>query len=98
MESETFDIRNLREWYSINDVLQKIPSKIQKGLFLHELNLTCIDAVCEFLVFGSDVGIVFWYNRKSGKIQELRTEVNDSLFAYIKYCREEVNKRKNRLR
>lgn len=82
MESEGYDIRNLREWYSINDVLQKIPSKIQKGLFLHELNVTCVDAVCEFLVFGSDVGIVFWYNRKNRKIQELRTEVYDSHFTY----------------
>lgn len=79
MESDDFDIRNLREWYSINDVLQKIPSKIHKGFFPLELNLTCLDALPEFLVFGSDVGIVFWYNRKNGKIQELRTEVNDSL-------------------
>lgn len=78
MESEVFDIRNLREWYSMNDVLQKIPSKIQKGLFHHELNITCVDAVAEFLVFGSDIGIVHWYNRKNGKIQELRTEVNES--------------------
>lgn len=79
MESDEFNLRNLREWYSINDVLQKIPSKIQRGFFSQDVNLTCLDVLPEFLAFGSDVGIIFWYNRKNGKIQELRTEVSQIL-------------------
>lgn len=75
MESDDLDIRNLREWQPVTDVLLKIPTKIQKGLFFQELNITCIDALPEFLALGSDVGIIFWYNRNTGNTQKLRTEV-----------------------
>lgn len=75
MESDEFDLRNLREWQPINDVFEKIPPKIQKGFFFQELNITCIDALPEYLVLGSDVGIIFWYNRQNGNVQKLRTEV-----------------------
>ncbi|XP_031622315.1 WD repeat-containing protein CG11141 isoform X2 [Contarinia nasturtii] len=74
MESDEFDLRNLREWQPIKDVFQKIPPKIQKGFFFQELNITCIDALPEFLALGSDIGIIFWYNRRNGNVQKLRTE------------------------
>lgn len=75
MESEEFDLKNLREWQPTKDVFEKIPSKIQRGFFFQELNITCIDALPEFLALGSDVGIIFWYNRRNGNVQKLRTEV-----------------------
>lgn len=77
MESDEFDIRNLREWTPLTDVLQKIPTKIQKGFFFQKLNLTCVDILPEFIGFGSDVGIVFWYNRQNGNVQKLRAEVTN---------------------
>lgn len=76
MESDDFNLHNLREWQSINDVLQKIPPKVQRGFFFHELNVTCIDVLSEYLGLGSDVGIIFWYNRRNGNVQKLRTEVS----------------------
>lgn len=75
MESDDFNLHNLREWQPVNDVLQKIPPKVQRGFFFHELNVTCIDVLSEYLALGSDVGIIFWYNRRNGNMQKLRTEV-----------------------
>lgn len=71
MESDDFNLHNLREWQPVNDVLQKV----QRGFFFHELNVTCIDVLPEYLGLGSDVGIIFWYNRRNGNVQKLRTEV-----------------------
>lgn len=77
MESDEFDLQNLREWQPIDDVFAKIPPKIQKGFFAQELSITCVDILPEYLALGSDVGIVFWYNRQNGNVQKLRTEVRD---------------------
>ncbi|XP_055320315.1 WD repeat-containing protein CG11141 [Sitodiplosis mosellana] len=74
MESDEFDLNNLREWKPTKDVFEKIPPKIQRGFFFQELNITCIDVLPEFLAIGSDVGIIFWYNRRNGNVQKLRTE------------------------
>lgn len=76
MDSDDLDLSNLREWQPINDVFQKIPPKIQKGFFFQELHITCIDALPEFLALGTNVGIIFWYNRRNGNVQKLRTEVS----------------------
>lgn len=76
MESDDFNLRNLREWQPIDNVFHKIPPKIQKGFFFQELHITCIDALPEYLAFGSNVGIIFWYNRHNGNVQKLRTEVS----------------------
>lgn len=69
------NIRNLCEWFPLTDVFQKIPLKIQKGFFFSDLNVSCVDAVDEFIALGSDAGIVFWFNRRTNQVQKLRTEV-----------------------
>lgn len=83
---EATDIRALREWSPLTDVFAKIPLKVQKGFFFVELNVTCIDALDEYLALGTDAGIVYWYNRQNGNVQKLRTEVKhlfgDSFFVY----------------
>lgn len=72
---EATDARALREWSPLTDVFAKIPLKVQKGFFFVELNVTCIDALDDFLALGTDVGIVYWYNRQNANVQKLRTEV-----------------------
>nr|CAD7426485.1 unnamed protein product [Timema monikensis] len=64
----------LREWAPLTDLLGQIPIKAQRGLFTQELNLTCVDALPEFLVVGTNMGLVYWYNRKAGDLQRLRFE------------------------
>uniref|UniRef100_A0A1I8N152 HPS5-like beta-propeller domain-containing protein n=1 Tax=Musca domestica TaxID=7370 RepID=A0A1I8N152_MUSDO len=73
----------IREWAPLTDVFDRIPTRISRGLFPADLNITCIDAIEEFIALGSDAGIVFWYNRYSGQIQKLKSE-NTSRITCVK--------------
>lgn len=65
----------LREWAPLTEILELIPVA-RRGFFPANLNITCIDAIEDYLALGSDAGIVFWYNRRSGEMQKLKGEVN----------------------
>ena len=67
---------NLREWAPLTDLLGKIPAKVQRGLFYHDLSMTCADVLADFIALGTDAGIVLWYNRTNGDLQKLRCEVS----------------------
>uniref|UniRef100_A0A182JKM7 WD repeat-containing protein 55 homolog n=1 Tax=Anopheles atroparvus TaxID=41427 RepID=A0A182JKM7_ANOAO len=64
----------LREWSPLVELVNNIPSTVQRGLLFHDVSITCIDLVPEFIAIGTNVGLVFWYNRKSGAIERLATE------------------------
>ncbi|XP_065369566.1 WD repeat-containing protein CG11141 [Calliphora vicina] len=68
------ELYSIREWAPLTDVLDRIPTRINRGLFQADLNITCIDAVEEFFALGTDAGMVFWYNRQTGDIQKLKAE------------------------
>lgn len=69
------DLCSLKEWSILDNLLDQIPTRIQKGIFWSDLDFTCIDVVPEFIAVGTNAGIVFWYNRKSRNISKLRCEV-----------------------
>lgn len=83
---ENYDITALREWAPLTEVIDKIPTRIQKGLFSSDLNVTCIDVIPEFIALGTDAGIVFWYNRFNGEAQKLRAEVCTFIFYFSYFC------------
>lgn len=64
----------LREWAPLALLLQQIPAKIQTGLFTHNINFTCIDAVPEFIAIGTNYGLVYWFDREKQDLQRLRCE------------------------
>lgn len=70
-------VRELREWQPLADLLAKIPARAARRnlLFGHDLQLTCVAAVPEFVAVGTDAGLVFWYNRGTGDMQRLRCDV-----------------------
>lgn len=68
-------INKVREWAVLNDLLSKLPAKLQRGIFYSDVNLTCVDVLADFIALGSDVGVVFWYNRINGNIVKLKCEV-----------------------
>ncbi|VVC99096.1 unnamed protein product [Leptidea sinapis] len=74
----------VREWTPCSHVLNLIPPKIQTGIFSNDLNLTCVDAVSEYIALGTNVGLVYWYDRKKGNIQRLRCEASTSPITYVK--------------
>lgn len=68
----------VREWAPCSHILNLIPPRIQTGIFSNELCLTCVDVVNEYIALGTNVGLVYWYDRKKGNIQRLRCEVSES--------------------
>lgn len=65
----------LREWAPLAALLQRLPAKIQNGIFSQNINFTCLDAVPEFIAIGTNHGLVYWFNRENGELQKLRCEV-----------------------
>ncbi|KPJ10413.1 WD repeat-containing protein CG11141 [Papilio machaon] len=74
----------IREWTPCSHILNLIPPRIQTGIFSTELSLTCVDAVSEYIALGTNVGLVYWYDRKKGNIQRLRCEASTSPITYVK--------------
>lgn len=65
----------LREWSPLTNLFNLLPTKSHSGLFYHDVKLTCIDVLPEFLALGTNLGIVYWYDRKNKSLQRLRCEV-----------------------
>ncbi|GJQ77796.1 hypothetical protein Trydic_g16056 [Trypoxylus dichotomus] len=76
--------RILREWAPLTDLFNKLPTKIQNGIFTQEVQLTCVDVLSEFIALGTNVGVVYWYNRKKKDLQRLRCENTNSAITVIK--------------
>ncbi|CAH2042718.1 unnamed protein product, partial [Iphiclides podalirius] len=74
----------VREWTPCSHILNLIPPRIQTGIFSNELCLTCVDAVSEYIALGTNVGLVYWYDRKKGNIQRLRCEASSSPITFVK--------------
>ncbi|VEN41927.1 unnamed protein product [Callosobruchus maculatus] len=64
----------IREWAPLTDLFAKLPSKSQSGIFQQEIKLTCVDVLPEFIALGTNIGIVYWYDRKKKEMQRLRCE------------------------
>lgn len=65
----------LREWAPLTDLFNRLPAKVQNGLFTYDIKLTCVDVLPEFLALGTNFGLVYWYDRKKKDLQKLRCEV-----------------------
>ncbi|CAH1994895.1 unnamed protein product [Acanthoscelides obtectus] len=68
------NIAMIREWAPLADLFAKLPSKTQSGIFNQEIKLTCVDILPEFIALGTNIGIVYWYDRKKKDMQRLRNE------------------------
>lgn len=67
---------SFREWAPLSDLFNRLPTKIQNGLFPQDVNMTCVDALSDFIVLGTNLGVVYWYDRKKKDLQGLRCEVS----------------------
>lgn len=73
----------LREWAPLAVLLQQIPAKVQNGIFTQDISFTCIDALTEFIVIGTNHGLIYWYNREKQDLQRLRCEVLELNFGSL---------------
>lgn len=79
MQEEDCDYLELREWAPLWDLWQRIPETVIKSFVIkRNVEITCLDAVDEFLALGSNVGIVFWYNRAKRKLHQFKCDVSKS--------------------
>ncbi|XP_058832057.1 WD repeat-containing protein CG11141-like [Topomyia yanbarensis] len=69
----------LREWSPLVSLVGKLPTRVQRGILFHDVSITCVDFVDEFIALGTNVGIVFWYNRKNSAIERLQAEGSGEL-------------------
>lgn len=78
----------LREWAPLSDLFNRLPSKSPIGIFFQDVKLTCVDVLSEYIALGTNVGVVYWYDRRSKDLQRLRCEVSwicTSNFGSFKY-------------
>lgn len=68
----------LREWAPLTDLFNKLPTKIKNGLFQKDIKLTCVDALPEYLVLGTNFGTIFLFDRKTKNLLKFSCEVNIS--------------------
>ena len=68
---------SLREWSQQINLLSKIPEKAQKGFMTLDLHLTCIGVISDYIALGTNVGLIYWYNRKQDSLERLKFEVSD---------------------
>lgn len=66
----------LQEWAPLSGLLREVPLSVRQGLFLETVNLTCLDALPEYLAVGTNIGVVYWYHRETHNMQRLRPEVH----------------------
>ena len=72
---------SLREFDPLNKLLKSIPNKIQKAFKSQSIEWTAIDVTEQYIAVGSNVGVVFLYNRSECNVQRLETKVSLCLMA-----------------
>lgn len=73
------EVHILREWAPLTDLYNKLPIRIQNGIFSQEIKMTCVDILPEFLAVGTNIGVVYWFDRCKKDLQRLRCEVSNLL-------------------
>ncbi|KAF6215080.1 hypothetical protein GE061_009829 [Apolygus lucorum] len=64
----------LREWAPLSKFLRQIPLRTRQGIFMESINFTCVSADVDCIALGTSSGHVFWYNRATHEVHQLRTE------------------------
>ncbi|KAK6181171.1 hypothetical protein SNE40_009090 [Patella caerulea] len=66
-------------------LMSQIPRKAQRGLLMQcELVLTCVDVSDQYIVLGTNIGLVFLYNRDKTSMERLRTESSNDVVMCVK--------------
>ena len=66
-----------REHGRLTEMLGLFPTQTQKGIFGTRIEYTCIDVIPEYIVVGTDVGIILLYDRVFHQMHKLDCKVCD---------------------
>ncbi|RZF33180.1 hypothetical protein LSTR_LSTR004866 [Laodelphax striatellus] len=78
------DDGDLREWAPLSPFLKEIPIQTRRGLFLENVILTCIDCTQDHFAVGTNIGVVYWYNRVTNEVQRLRPQKSGSSITCVR--------------
>ena len=67
---------DLQEFAPLDNLLQMLPHKAQRGLTNLTIEFTCVDANKEFIVLGANIPMVFVYDRKEQQLVKLKSDVS----------------------
>lgn len=72
------ELVTLREYAPLDSLFRLLPKKAQRVLALNQSNidveLTCVDASSEFIVLGSNISLVYVFDRQEQQLAKLRCE------------------------
>ncbi|XP_054759091.2 tectonin beta-propeller repeat-containing protein 2-like [Lytechinus pictus] len=72
------ELVTLREYAPLDSLFRLLPKKAQRVLALSQSNIdvefTCVDASSEFIVLGSNISIVYVFDRQEQQLAKLRCE------------------------
>jgi hypothetical protein len=67
--------RQLQEFAPLSYILNRIPTKAQKGFSTIKIELISIDVTKEYVALGSNIGLIFMFDRKKEILQRLNCDV-----------------------
>eukprot|EP00105_Crassostrea_gigas_P024491 XP_011444745.1 PREDICTED: tectonin beta-propeller repeat-containing protein 2 isoform X1 [Crassostrea gigas] len=73
-----------KEHRSLDYLLSQIPRRAQKGLLTTcDLILKCVDANADYIALGTNVGVIYLFDRKKELIEKLKTHSNNDVITTI---------------
>lgn len=73
-----------KEHRSLDYLLSQIPRRAQKGLLTTcDLILKCVDANADYIALGTNVGVIYLFDRKKELIEKLKTHSNSDVITTI---------------
>ncbi|XP_039251985.2 tectonin beta-propeller repeat-containing protein 2-like isoform X1 [Styela clava] len=82
--SDALNLSSFKEYEDCNDILTLIPTRIQHGFRNIDVKILCLDASKSHLLFGSNAGCGFLYNRETGGFIKLLSENKGDVISSVK--------------
>ncbi|XP_071079116.1 tectonin beta-propeller repeat-containing protein 2-like [Haliotis cracherodii] len=83
-EEKTDDMPVPREFEPLWGILSQIPKKAQRGLLMQcDLIMTCVSADKSYIALGTNIGLVFLYDRKKHTMDRLKTDTPSDVVTCI---------------
>ncbi|GFQ69861.1 hypothetical protein TNCT_186072 [Trichonephila clavata] len=77
--SDSGDRPVLQEYPLQSQLLYLIPARAQKGLSAFDIEFTCIDTDGHYIAIGTNIGIVYMFDRITNNLKRLRNDHKDAI-------------------
>ncbi|XP_046579933.1 tectonin beta-propeller repeat-containing protein 2-like isoform X3 [Haliotis rubra] len=87
-EEKADDMPIPREFEPLWGILSQIPKKAQRGLLMQcDLILTCVSVDESYIALGTNIGLIFLYDRKKHSMERLKTDTPSDVVTCIQLHR-----------